>query len=287
MASLTLRSVKGAPLSNTEIDDNFSNLDDDIQTRLLASNFSAANILTLLKDVDGPSSGLDADTLDGYHPLSTNTANSIVLRDASGNFSAGTITAALLSGDILLQAGKTISFEGSSDDEFETTLSVVNPTADRTLLLPNVSGTLITTADTGTVTNAMLAGSITNTKLANSSIIIDGVTVSLGDSITIKGASNAWTSLQTFRDNAFLLTDELDITKTVKFQLSGLTTNTERVLFAPDESGIISTQSNAQGYTQSYVASYVQDASRNSQGTKTISSAAPSGGVSGDVWYRI
>lgn len=63
-----------------------------------------------------------------------------------------------------------IVFEGSSADEFETTLTVTNPTADRTITLPNVSGTVITTGDTSTVTNAMLAGSIANNKLANSTI---------------------------------------------------------------------------------------------------------------------
>jgi hypothetical protein len=38
---------------------------------------------------------LDADLLDGYGSATANTANTIVLRDGSGNFSAGTITAAL------------------------------------------------------------------------------------------------------------------------------------------------------------------------------------------------
>lgn len=38
---------------------------------------------------------LNADLLDDMNPLSTNTASSIVARDASGNFSAGTITATL------------------------------------------------------------------------------------------------------------------------------------------------------------------------------------------------
>ena len=42
---------------------------------------------------DGSGSGLDADTLDGMQPASTNTASTVVSRDASGNFSAGTITA--------------------------------------------------------------------------------------------------------------------------------------------------------------------------------------------------
>jgi hypothetical protein len=42
---------------------------------------------------EGTGNGLDADTLDGMQPASANTANTVVSRDASGNFSAGTITA--------------------------------------------------------------------------------------------------------------------------------------------------------------------------------------------------
>lgn len=43
----------------------------------------------------GSGSGLNADLLDGYNADSANTASTIVLRDASGNFTAGTITASL------------------------------------------------------------------------------------------------------------------------------------------------------------------------------------------------
>ena len=48
-----------------------------------------------------------------------------------------------------------IVFEGSSDDTFETTLNVVDPTADRAINLPNASGTLtlltsFSAANTGT-----------------------------------------------------------------------------------------------------------------------------------------
>ena len=59
-----------------------------------------------------------------------------------------------------------LAFEGATDDSFETTLTVVDPTADRTITLPNVTGTVITTGDTGTVTNTMLAGSIADSKLS-------------------------------------------------------------------------------------------------------------------------
>ena len=64
-----------------------------------------------------------------------------------------------------------ILFEGSSADAFETTLTVVNPTADRTITIPNITGTLITTGDTGTVSNTMLTGSITGGKLLDSAIV--------------------------------------------------------------------------------------------------------------------
>jgi hypothetical protein len=50
-----------------------------------------------------------------------------------------------------------IVFEGSSADTHETILTVVNPTEDRTITLPNNSGTVVTTGDTGTVTSTMIA----------------------------------------------------------------------------------------------------------------------------------
>jgi len=61
-------------------------------------------------------------------------------------------------------------FEGSTVDSFETTLTCVDPTADRTITFPNITGTVITSADTATVTNTMLAGSITGGKLLDDAI---------------------------------------------------------------------------------------------------------------------
>ena len=40
-----------------------------------------------------------------------------------------------------------IIFEGATADAYETTLTVVDPTADRTITLPNVTGTVLTTAN--------------------------------------------------------------------------------------------------------------------------------------------
>ena len=72
--------------------------------------------------------------------------------------------------DALPLFNSSIAFEGSSADDFETTVTVTNPTADRTITIPDITGTLITTADTGTVTTTMLAGSITGGKLLDDAI---------------------------------------------------------------------------------------------------------------------
>ena len=44
--------------------------------------------------------------------------------------------------------GESLIFEGASDDQYETYFTVQDPTADRTISLPNKSGTLATTDDT-------------------------------------------------------------------------------------------------------------------------------------------
>jgi len=93
--SLTLRSTKGSPLTNAEVDANFSNISTQIALGQTSASYTAADVLAKLVTVDGAGSNLDADLLDGMNSATANTASTIVARDASGNFAAGTITAAL------------------------------------------------------------------------------------------------------------------------------------------------------------------------------------------------
>ncbi len=73
-------------------------------------------------------------------------------------------------------------FEGATDNAHETTVTVVDPTADRTITLPNVTGTVVTTGDTGTVTSTMITdgtivdGDIANTTITASKIANDTLT---------------------------------------------------------------------------------------------------------------
>ena len=71
-----------------------------------------------------------------------------------------------MQGDMEFAQGMGLVFEGATTDNFETRLTVADPTADRTVTLPNVTGTVITTGDTGTVTSAM----ITDATIVNADI---------------------------------------------------------------------------------------------------------------------
>ena len=96
MATIVLRSVKGSPLTIAEADANFDNLNTEVGTKLATTSYTAADVLTKVKTVDGVGSGLDADLLDGLNTSSSDTSGNSVVTRSSGNFSAGTITAALV-----------------------------------------------------------------------------------------------------------------------------------------------------------------------------------------------
>jgi hypothetical protein len=76
-----------------------------------------------------------------------------------------------LFGNLSFTAGQGLIFEGATDDAFETSLLGGDPTADRTLNLPNSSGNLVSTGDVGTVATSMIADSnVTTAKIANSNV---------------------------------------------------------------------------------------------------------------------
>jgi hypothetical protein len=104
-----------------------------------------------------------------------------------------------------------------------------------TLTLPAVTGTAVTTGDTGSVTNTMLAGSIANAKLTNSSITVNGSSISLGGSATITASNpNALTISTglsgTSYNGSSAVTIAIDSTVAT---LTGIQTLTNKTLTSP------------------------------------------------------
>ena len=62
-----------------------------------------------------------------------------------------------------------IIFEGATEDNFETRLSVVDPTADRSVLIPNYTGSLVMDSATQTLANKTLLSPVITTPQINDS----------------------------------------------------------------------------------------------------------------------
>ena len=77
-----------------------------------------------------------------------------------------------------------IVFEGSTTDSYQTTLAVTDPTADRTITLPNLTGTLSLLDATETLTNKTLTTPVIAEIDSGSSITLDATT-----SITLDAAA--------------------------------------------------------------------------------------------------
>lgn len=81
--------------------------------------------------------------------------------------------------------GSGVVFEGATADAYETTLAVVDPTADRTITLPNATGTVALTSDlSGFISSAVtsIAGTSNEIEVSAST---GSVTVGLPDDVTI------------------------------------------------------------------------------------------------------
>jgi hypothetical protein len=180
----------------------------------------------------------DADlvSLAGTETLTNKTLTSPTLTTPNIGVASG--TSLTLTGDLTVQGTTTtidsttiavktaFVFEGATSDSYETTLTVTDPTADRTLTLPDATDTLVGRATTDTLTNksislasntvtstlaqlntavtdadvASLAGTETLTNKTLTSPIVSGLTLS-DASIIIEGATaNAYETTLTVTD---------------------------------------------------------------------------------------
>jgi len=101
------------------------------------------------------------------------------------------------SGNVTLDSTAVIVFEGSTADDYETTLTCVDPTSDHTITLPNVTGTVVTTGDTGSVTSTMIAdGTIVNADInANAGIAFSKLANLTSGNILVGSSGNVPTSV--------------------------------------------------------------------------------------------
>ena len=106
---------------------------------------------------------------------------------------APTITNPIISGT---NVDASIVFEGATPDAFETTLTVVDPTQDNTITLPNTTGTVVIANAAQTLTNktmgdALNAGGFKITNLATPTLASDAVRKDFADAQVAAAATSA------------------------------------------------------------------------------------------------
>ena len=121
-----------------------------------ASNWTAANPVLLNNEL-----GLETDTKKLKVGNGSTAWNSLA-------YFPSIVTGGTVLGNLEIGSTGTLTFEGSTADGFETTLGVINPTADRTINLPNQSGTVVVSGN-ATIVDADIAANaeIAVSKLAD------------------------------------------------------------------------------------------------------------------------
>ena len=154
---------------------------------------------------------ITAGTVDAKGDLLVGSADDTVIRLAVGGTNGHVLTVDSSTASGLAYAapaavgvfGESISFEGATANDFETTVAVTDPTADRTITFPDATGTVALTSDitvtassTTTFTNKTLTSPKINEDVVMSASstelnILDGATLSTTELNYVDGVTSA------------------------------------------------------------------------------------------------
>ena len=112
--------------------------------------------------------GTGIDTSGADNTITVSIDDTVATLTGAQTLTNKTLTSPVVSG--LSLSDSSIVFEGATSDDFETTLSVEDPTADRTVTIPNATDTLVGRATTDTLTNKSIDADnnpITNLEVDN------------------------------------------------------------------------------------------------------------------------
>ena len=150
---------------------------------------------------------------------------------------------------LITTASSQVVFEGATDDANETTLTVVDPTADRTVTLPDATGTVVTTgnADVGATTTTfadldqfLIADGAVLKKMALSTIAasLPALTPASANANALGSAALEWSDLFLGDGSVINFGNDQDTTLT-HTDGAGLTLNSTNKLMFNDASQFI------------------------------------------------
>jgi hypothetical protein len=198
-------------ITGTKAEFNSAMSDADFATIAGSETLTNKTLTTpVISSITNGGATLTLPTSTGTLALTTDIPSGVVTESGTQTLTNKTLTSPVVSGLIL--SDSSIVIEGSSANDFETTLTVTDPTADRTITLPDVTGTVVTTGNlsaitsVGTLASLTVTGDLTvngtTTTINSTTLTVDDKNIVLGDvetptdttadggGITLKGATD-------------------------------------------------------------------------------------------------
>jgi hypothetical protein len=180
-------------------------------------------------------------------PDSTGT---VVLADGSGNVTvSGNLTVSGTTTTInstTINATTGIVFEGNTANDFETTLTVTDPTADRTVTFQDATGTVVLRDSTDTLTNKSISlgsNTVTSTLAQLNTAVTDADVASLAgtETLTNKTLTSPTISGLYLSDASIVLegSDESGGGPNFETTLRVIDPTADRTIYFPDETGTV------------------------------------------------
>ena len=168
-----------------------------------------------------------------------------------------------------------ITFEGTTADDYETTLTVTDPTADRTITLPNATGTVVLKDTTDTLTNksiSLTTNTITGTKAEFNTAMSDAdfATIDGTETLTNKTLTSPTISGLYLSDGSIVVEGATNNNNETTLQFTDPTA--DRTITFKDESGTVAFTADIPS-----LSGYVTESGTQTLTNKTLTSPSVSG----------
>jgi hypothetical protein len=132
----------------------------------------------VISSITNGAATLTLPTSTGTIALTSDIAAGIVTETGTQTLTNKTLTSPVITGAVFNDGS--IVFEGATANDHETTFTITDPTADRTITFPDATGTVALTANVAALSGATFTGAVSGTDLTLSgNLTVNGTTTTI------------------------------------------------------------------------------------------------------------
>ena len=193
-------------------------------------------VITVVANSNGTTAGITGGTINGaVIGGSTPAAGTFTTLSSTGNTVLGDAAADTVTVTGTILGASPLTFEGTTSDSYKTTIAITDPTANRTVTIPDRTGTIRVATAIATIT----ASATPTVDLSSASIFIDTPTDNQAQTITATGAATIPGAISSIKfvgsaTNTETITFGTGFTSTGTLTVGNAATNVYIVTFVSD-----------------------------------------------------